>query len=55
MFLMSHPADQNQEMLYKIHFLPENISVAELSVFPSGNDTSGKTYTTEKQKIDMGC
>ena len=47
---MSHPADQNQAMLYKIHFLPENISVAELSVFSSGNDTSGKTYTLDTQQ-----
>ena len=36
----SHSADQNQVMLHNIHFLPENISVAGTSIFPSGNNTS---------------
>ena len=37
-------------MLYNIHFLPKNISVAGPSVFPSGNHTSGKTYTLDTQQ-----
>ena len=34
-------------MLYNIHFLPDNISVAGPSVLPSGNHTSGQTYTLD--------
>ena len=48
--ISSHTADQNQAMLYNIHFLPENISVAGLSVFPSGHNTSGQTYTLDTQQ-----
>jgi len=37
-------------MLYDIHFPPENISVAEPSVLPSGNNTSGQTHTLDTQQ-----
>ena len=57
--ISSHSADQNQEMLYDIHFSPENISVAGPSVLPSGNNTSGQTHTLDTQhknkKIYTGC
>ena len=48
--ISSHSADQNQAMLYNIYFPPENISVAGLSIFPSGNNTSGQTYTLDTQQ-----
>ena len=49
--ISSHSADQNQEMLYDIHFPPENISVAGPSVLPSGNNTSGQTQLIPNIKM----
>ena len=37
-------------MHYNIHFPPENISAAGLSVFPSGNNASGQIYTLDTQQ-----
>ena len=48
--ISSHSADQNQEMLYDIHFPPGNISVAGPSALPSGNNTSGHTHTLDTQQ-----
>jgi len=48
--ISSHSADQNQAMLYNIHFPLENISVAEPSVLPSGLRAKTHTgYPTEKK------
>ena len=45
--ISSYSADQNQAMHYNIHFPSGNISVAGPSVLPSGNNTSGQTYTLD--------
>ena len=45
--ISSHSADQNQAMLYNIHFPPENISVAGLSIFPSDTQQKNKQPTQD--------
>jgi hypothetical protein len=48
--ISSHSADQNQAMLYDVHFPLENISVAGPSVLSSWNYTSGQTHTLDIQQ-----
>ena len=48
--ISSNSADQSQEMLYNIHFPPQDISIAGPSLLPSRNNTSGQTHRLNTQQ-----